>query len=289
MVRKAARPDRNTARNTARMPMPRLRFTALALIAAAALAACSSSEETPYVERPVEEIYNEAYDAALQGSFRKAGPLFDEVERQHPYSIWATQAQLMSAYSMYQANQYSEAVNALDRFIQLNPSNPNVDYAYYLKGLCFYEQIVDVGRDQKLTRNALDSFEEVVRRFPTSKYARDARLKIDLTRNHLAGKEMSIGRWYLTRGQYLAAVNRFQRVVEQYDTTDQAPEALLRLTEAYVALGLTEEAKRTASVLGYNYPGSDWYEDAFALATTGEARAQGGSDDGWFDWGLGLF
>lgn len=269
--------------------MPRLRFIALALIVSATLAACGSTEEAPYVERPVEEIYNEAYDAALQGNFNKAAPLFDEVERQHPYSVWATQAQLMAAYSLYQGNKYTEAVNSLDRFIQLNPSNPNVDYAYYLKGLCYYEQIVDVGRDQKLTRNALDSFEEVTRRFPTSKYARDARLKIDLTRNHLAGKEMSIGRWYLTRGQYLAAINRFQRVVEQYDTTDQVPEALLRLTEAYVALGLKQEAKRTAAVLGYNYPGTAWYEDAFALATTGEARSQAEIGDGWFGWDLGPF
>lgn len=269
--------------------MPRLRFPALALLAVAALAGCSSTDETPYVERPVEEIYNEAYDAALAGNFKKAAPLFDEVERQHPYSVWATQAQLMAAYALYQANKYTESVNSLERFIQLNPSNPNVDYAYYLKGLCYYEQIVDVGRDQKLTRNALDSFEEVIKRFPTSKYARDARLKIDLTRNHLAGKEMSIGRWYLTRGQHLAAINRFQRVVEQYDTTDQVPEALLRLTEAYVALGLRDEAKRTAAVLGHNYPGSEWYEDAFALATTGQARAQAERDDGWFGWGLGPF
>lgn len=270
------------------MKIPLLRQILL-VAALAAVAGCSSGDETPYVERPVEQIYNEAYDAALKGQFKKAAPLFDEVERQHPYSVWATQAQLMAAYSLYQANKYTEAVNALDRFIQLNPSNPNVDYAYYLKGLCYYEQIVDVGRDQKLTRDALDSFEEVTRRFPTSKYARDAKLKIDLTRNHLAGKEMAIGRWYLTRGQPLAAINRFQRVVEQYDTTDQVPEALLRLTEAYVALGLKEEAKRTAAVLGFNYPGSEWYEDAYALATTGEARTVAESDDGWFGWGVGPF
>jgi len=274
--------------------MPRLRLAALAPLILApmifgALAGCSSKDETPYVERPVEEIYNEAYDAALGGNFKKAAPLFDEVERQHPYSVWATQAQLMSAYSQYQANKYTDAINALDRFIQLNPSNPNVDYAYYLKGLCYYEQIVDVGRDQKLTKRSLESFEEVVKRFPSSKYARDAKLKIDLTRNHLAGKEMSIGRWYLNRGQYLAAINRFQKVVDEFDTTDQVPEALLRLTEAYVALGLRDEAKRTASVLGYNYPGSEWYQDAFALATTGEARAQAESGDGWFGWGLGPF
>ena len=295
MFRSFTRHDRIDARMPMTQPpslpntAPRRVRAGLAVIALAAVVGCSSTEETPYVERPVEQIYNEAYESALQGDFKKAAPLFDEVERQHPYSVWATQAQLMAAYSLYQANKYTEAVNALDRFIQLNQSNPNVDYAYYLKGLCFYEQIVDVGRDQKLTIDALNSFEEVTRRFPTSKFARDARLKIDLTRNHLAGKEMSIGRWYLSSGQYLAAINRFQRVVERFDTTDQVPEALLRLTEAYTALGLQDEAKRTAAVLGHNYPGTVWYEDAYALATTGEARVESPSDAGWFGWGLGPF
>jgi outer membrane protein assembly factor BamD len=266
-----------------------LRLAAAVLLAG--LAACGSTDEGPqYVERPVEELYNDAYNAALAGEFKAAAPLFDEVERQHPYSVWATQAQLMAAYSQYQSNEYDDAVSALDRFIQLNPGNPNVDYAYYLKGLCYYERIVDVGRDQKLTREALSSFEEVVQRFPNSKYARDARLKIDLARNHLAGKEMSIGRWYMRQGQYLAAINRFQRVVSEFDTTEQVPEALLRMTESYVSLGLIEEARRTAAVLGHNYPGSDWYQDAFVLATEGRARTTAESqDDGWFGWGLGPF
>jgi outer membrane protein assembly factor BamD len=245
-----------------------------------AFAACSSDEEVaPYVERPVEELYNEAYGAALDGDYKAAAPLFDEVERQHPYSVWATQAQLMSAYSLYQTNKYDAAISALDRFIQLNPSNPNVDYAYYLKGLSYYERIVDVGRDQELTKDSLDAFQEVVRRFPNSKYSRDAKLKIDLARNHLAGKEMSIGRWYMGRSQYLAAINRFQNVVERYDTTDQVPEALLRLTEAYTAVGLNQEAERTAAVLGYNYPGSDWYQDAFVLVQEGRSREED-TDDG---------
>ncbi|EDP64700.1 DNA uptake lipoprotein [alpha proteobacterium BAL199] len=286
MFRSIVRPDR-TAPWMLMTPLLRTALPALVLLAA--LGACSTDDETPYVDRPVEQIYNEAYEAALKGEFKKAAPLFDEVERQHPYSIWATQAQLMAAYSLYQANKYTESVNALDRFIQLNPSNPNVDYAYYLKGLCYYEQIVDVGRDQKLTKQALESFDEVIKRFPTSKFARDARLKIDLTRNHLAGKEMAIGRWYLERGQHLAAINRFQKVVEQFDTTDQVPEALLRLTEAYTALGLTGEAKRTASVLGYNYPGTEWYEDAYALATNGKPRSEAESDNGWLGWGIGPF
>jgi len=266
------------------------------LIASAALlgtAACGylKGEEKvdEYVERPVEDLYNTAVDSAAGGNFRDAAPLFDEVERQHPYSVWATQAQLMAAYSLYQSNQYDEAVNALDRFIQLNPSHPNVDYAYYLKGLAFYEQIVDVGRDQKLTLDSLKTFDEVIKRFPGSKYARDARLKIDLARNHLAGKEMEIGRYYLIRGQHLAAINRFRRVVHQYDTTDQVPEALHRLTEAYLAIGLTEEAEKTAAVLGHNYPGSSWYQDSYALVKTGRPFSAEGDDDGLLGLGLWIF
>lgn len=263
------------------MPGSFRRPTALAAVGLLLLlGACTSDEEVaPYVERPVEELYNEAYDAALAGDYKEAAPLFDEVERQHPYSVWATQSQLMAAYSLYQTNSYDEAIAALDRFIQLNPSNPNVDYAYYLKGLSYYERIVDVGRDQKLTRDALDSFNEVVRRFPNSRYSRDAKLKLDLARNHLAGKEMSIGRWYMNRGQYLAAINRFQAVVENYDTTDQVPEALLRLTESYTALGLNQEAERTAAVLGYNYPGSEWYQDAFTLVKEGRSREEEGDGE----------
>ena len=257
----------------------RLKYLAL-MICAVALAACSDDKpKLEYVERPVEELYNEAVDSALGGDYKKAAPLFDEVERQHPYSVWATQAQLMAAYSLYQTNKYDEAINALDRFIQLNPSNQNVDYAYYLKGLSYYEQIVDVGRDQKLTKNAMDTLQELVQRFPDSQYSRDALLKLDLTRNHLAGKEMEIGRFYLRESKYLAAINRFKRVVENFDTTDQVPEALHRLTEAYAALGLHEQAERTAAVLGYNYPGSQWYQDSYALMTTGANRGSGASDD----------
>lgn len=268
----------------------RLRVKSLALAACTfALAACSSDEpQLEYVERPVEELYNQAVDSALAGDYKAAAPLFDEVERQHPYSVWATQAQLMAAYSLYQNNDYDDAISALDRFIQLNPSNQNVDYAYYLKGLCYYEQIVDVGRDQKLTRNAMETLQELVQRFPESKYSRDALLKLDLTRNHLAGKEMAIGRFYLREGKYLAAINRFKRVVENYDTTDQVPEALHRMTEAYTALGLDDQAKRTAAVLGHNYPGSEWYQDSYALMTTGANRGTE-EDNGLLGLGLWVF
>jgi outer membrane protein assembly factor BamD len=171
----------------------------------------------------------------------------------------------MSAYSLYQASKYDEAVVDLDRFIQLHPGNRDAAYAYYLKALCYYVQITDVGRDQKTTEQALKALDEVTRRFPESKYARDARLKLDLTRDHLAGKEMEIGRYYLNRDQYLAAINRFRRVIEQYQTTTHVPEALERLTECYLALGVKDEAQAAAAVLGYNFPGSDWYQDSYAL------------------------
>ena len=258
----------------------------------AAVSGCESPDEGAdgYVERPVEELYNRGVDAALDGAFREAAPLFDEVERQHPYSVWATQAQLMAAYSLYQSNQYDTAIAALERFISLNPGHRNVDYAFYLKGLCYYEQIVDVGRDQKLTSSALDGFVEVVRRFPNSKYARDARLKIDLARNHLAGKEMEIGRFYLYRGHYLAAINRFRRVVSEFDTTEQVPEALHRLTEAYLTLGLAEEARKAAAVLGHNYPGSRWYADSYDLLMAGRAPGDSdGAEDGLFGLGFWIF
>ncbi|MGE5505208.1 MAG: outer membrane protein assembly factor BamD [Actinomycetota bacterium] len=229
------------------------------------LAACSSGKEETYVERPVEDLYNEAMDLLDKNEYYRGAKAFEEVERQHPYSVWATKAQLMNAYALYERNKYDEAIISLDRFIQLHPGHKDVAYAYYLKGLCFYEQITDVGRDQKVTEQALKNLQEVVDRFPSSPYARDAKLKVDLTRDHLAGKEMNIGRWYQRQQQYLAAVNRFKVVVDQFQTTTHVPEALHRMVEVYMALGLTDEAKRTAAVLGHNFPGSDWYEDTYRL------------------------
>lgn len=251
-----------------RAPVLRLTLAALAILTLAS--ACSSNKEEEYIERPVESIYNGAVDHLMAERYERAAREFDEVERQHPYSVWATKAQMMSAYAYYQANKYDDAIVALDRFIQLNPSNRDVAYAYYLKALSYYEQIRDVERDAKLTELALNSLDEVVRRFPESIYARDARLKIDLTYDHLAGKEMEVGRFYLVRGHYLAAVNRFRLVVEKYQTTSHVPEALHRMTECYLALGLKEEAQRTAAVLGHNYPGSEWYVDSYALVETGK-------------------
>jgi outer membrane protein assembly factor BamD len=254
----------------------------LPLAGALLLAACSTGKDKDaYVERPVEEIYNAGMDQLLDGNYEKAAKSFDEVERQHPYSVWATKAELMSAYALYEAAKYDESITAADRFIQLHPGHRDVAYAYYLKALDYYIQIADVARDQKTTEQAMAALGEVVRRFPDTKYARDARLKIDLTRDHLAGKEMEIGRWYERQGSYLAAVNRFKRVIDGYQTTTHVPEALHRLTECYLALGLSDEAQKTAAVLGYNYPGTEWYRDTYALVTSGKTvdTAQG---PGWF-------
>ena len=258
-----------------------LRF--LVIAGALALAACANKDQDAYVERPVEALYNTAMDDLAAEDYSKAAKAFDETERQHPYSIWATKAQLMAAYALYQAGNYDESILALDRFIQLHPGHPDVAYAYYMKALDYYVQITDVGRDQRITEDALKTMQEVVRRFPETRYARDARLKIDLTRDHLAGKEMEIGRYYENVGEYLAAINRFRVVVDKFQTTTHVPEALHRLIECYMALGLNDEAQRTASVLGYNYPGSEWYRDSYALVTNSkdlppDLRAQ----KGWF-------
>ena len=250
---------------------------AFALVLLSSACGSSSPKKDTYVERPVEELYNQAMDKFIDDNYRGAATDFDEVDRQHPYSVWATKAQLMSAYSLYQSNKYDEALVALDRFIQLHPGNRDAAYAYYLKALCYYIQITDVGRDQKMTEQALKALDEVVRRFPESKYARDARLKIDLTRDHLAGKEMTIGRYYERQGNYLAAINRFRRVVDGYQTTTHIPEALHRLTECYLALGIVDEARSSAAVLGHNYPGSEWYQDSYALLT---GIPVGNADDG---------
>jgi outer membrane protein assembly factor BamD len=229
------------------------------------LAACGGAKKDAYIEKPVDDLYNQAMDQMVEERYAQAATSFDQVESQHPYSIWATKAQLMAAYAQYESGNYDQAIIAADRFIQLHPGNHDVAYAYYLKAISYYVQIVDVERDQKTTELALKALDDVVRRFPDTKYARDAKLKLDFTRDHLAGKDMEIGRYYLRRGQYLAAMNRFKRVIDKYQTTTHVPEALERLVECDLALGLTAEAKQNAAVLGYNYPGSEWYGDAYAL------------------------
>jgi outer membrane protein assembly factor BamD len=251
--------------------MSRSRFLAAATLAVAAIGlnACASrgknEADQSYVAQDVETLYNVAKDRLDRGNYRQAALVFDEVERQHPYSVWARRAQLMSSFSYYMARQYQESILSAQRFLSLHPGNKDAPYAYYLVALSYYEQIISVERDQKTTQQALDALNELVRRYPNSEYAADARLKIDLARDHLAGKEMEIGRFYQGNGNWLASVGRFRAVTERYDGTSHVPEALHRLVESYLALGIPEEAKKAAAVLGHNYPGSEWYERSFAL------------------------
>lgn len=254
-------------------------YAAFVGLAALTLAACAAKKDD-YVERPVDDLYNSAMDELDASEYTKAIKDFDEVDRQHPYSVWATKAQLMSAYTLYMQSKYDDSIVAADRFIQLHPGHRDVAYAYYLKALDYYIQVTDVGRDQKTTEQALDALADVARRFPDTKYARDARLKMDLARDHLAGKQMEIGRWYEREGDFLAAMNRFKIVVDQFQTTTHIPEALERLTECYLALGLVDEARRTTAVLGYNYPGSRWYVDTYALVSGG--KQPDGTQASWF-------
>ena len=239
-------------------------------VAALALASCAGKDKKPrlaYEERPVELLYSTGADRLDRGLWNQAVQYFGEVERQHPYSEWSRRAILMTAYAHYQGNDYAEAIADADRFISLYPGNPAAAYAHYLKSICYFEQIVDVGRDQAATGQALANLNEVVQRYPHSEYAADARLKIDMVNDQLAGKEMTIGRWYLRQGDTLAAIGRFKTVIDRYQTTSHTPEALYRLVEAYLTLGLTGEATRNGAVLGYNYPGDVWYRDAYRLLT----------------------
>ena len=218
---------------------------------------------------PVADLYNKGLQKLKDGQYKTAAKQFEEVERQHPYSGLASKAILMAAYAEYQRNSYDTAVTAAQRFITLHPGHKDTAYAYYLVALCYYEQIMDVKRDQSVTENALQSLEEVTRRFPDTVYARDADAKAVLARDHLAGKEMEVGRYYLRKKAYVASINRFKTVVQKYQTTSQTPEALYRLTEAYYALGVQSEAQTAAAVLGHNYPNSQWYKDAYSLLQTG--------------------
>jgi outer membrane protein assembly factor BamD len=224
-----------------------------------------TSADTQYVARDVNTLYNSAKDRLDRRQYAIAAALFDEVERQHPYSIWARRAQLMSAFSYYLARDHTKSIDSARRFLSIHPGNKDAPYALYLIAINYYEQIEDVTRDQSTTRLALDSFGELTRRHPETRFAADARVKTDLVRDHLAGKEMEIGRFYQRRGQWLASVVRFRSVIDEYQTTTHAPEALMRLTESYLALGLREEARKSAAVLGANYPGTKWYERAYEL------------------------
>lgn len=243
-----------------------------AVVAALSVSACVGNKprtRLAYEERPVEALYNTGYQRLQSKRWMDAVDYFQEVERQHPYSEWARRAILMQVYAYYQNNNYQDAIAAADRFIALFPGNPSAGYAFYMKAVCNFEQIVDVGRDQGYAEAALAGLRDVVRRYPGTSYATDARVKIDMVNDQLAGKEMAVGRYYQRANQPLGALNRYKAVINNPDfqRTSHTPEALYRLVEVNLALGLTEEATRNAAVLGYNYPGSPWYAEAYALLT----------------------
>jgi outer membrane protein assembly factor BamD len=246
----------------------RLAVIAAATVAIGVTGGCAGTKakkDVAYVARDVDTLYAAARERLNRGDPKQAAALFDEVERQHPYSPWARRAQLMSAFSYYAARDYPKSVQASQRFLSIHPGNKDAPYAYYLVALCYYEQISDVTRDQKITQEALTALTEVTRRYPSTKYASDARLKLDLVNDHLAGKEMEIGRYYQRSGKWLASSLRFRAVVDKYQQTSHTPEALYRLVESYLALGLPQEAQKAAAVLDNNYPGGEWYARAYKL------------------------
>ena len=254
-----------------------VQVAACVALAALTLSACAGRADRPrlaYEERPVEALYNTGYQRLEQRRWRDAVDYFQEVERQHPYSEWARRAILMQVHAYYEAGDYTDAIAAADRFIQLFPGNPSAAYAFYMKALCNFERITDVGRDQGYAQGALDGLRDVQRRFPGTSYATDATVKIDMVNDQLAGKEMAIGRYYQRAHQPLAAINRYKMVIdnESYQRTSHTPEALYRLVEVYLELGLKDEATRNGAVLGFNYPGSRWYQDAYVLLTNEGAR-----------------
>lgn len=212
-----------------------------------------------------EEIYNDAFDKLEKKRYKQAIEKFEDIERTYPYAVWATKAQLMSAYASYKGEEYDDAIAVLEKFVKLHPGNKDVEYAYYLKALCYYEQISDVDRDQSYSLYARTALKELIARFPDSKYSRDAEIKLDLVTDHLAGKEVAVGRFYLKQGNVIAAINRFKAVLSDYQTTAHVQEALHRLVESYISLGVVEEAEKYAAVLGHNYPDSRWYKYSYKL------------------------
>lgn len=249
-----------------------LRHFFLAASVGCFLVGCASKDKE-IEEIPVEQLYNMAKNALDGGSYARAASLFSEVERQHPYSVWSLRAQLMASYAYYEAKKYDEAIESFSSFIQLHPGHESIPYAYYMIGLCNYEQIPGVERTQEATEKAQSTFQEVVNRFPGTPYAKDAKFKLDLIVDHFAGKEMDVGRYYLNRQSYIAALNRFRIVVDQYQTSSHTPEALHRLVECYLALGIYDQARITAAVLGHNYPGNPWYADSYRLMRNFDPKA----------------
>ena len=222
------------------------------------LLSCSNTNDKNYSKEDAKILYQNAIEEANKNNFEKAHEIFDSILSNYPYSIWATKSKVMSAWVYYEGNKYDVSISTAQNFIKNNPENELVPYALYLIAMSYYERIIDVERDAKMTFKAEEAFDNLIYQFPNSEYARDAKLKIELARSNLAGKQMSIGRFYQKQEQYAAAIRRYKTVIKEFETTDQTPEALLRLTECYLSLGINEEAIRTASVLKYNFPNSTW-------------------------------
>ncbi len=228
------------------------------------LTGCAANNGT-IPDMPVEQLYMRGYEDFKAKDYESAAQYFDEVEQQHPYSAWAPRAQIMAAYAYYTANNYDDAILTLDRFIQLHPGNRNIAYAYYLKGLCYFEQMSDVSREQKMTEDALTTFKEILARFPNSIYVPDINVKLKEIEAHLAGKEMTVGRYYLKQAEYIPAMNRFQTVLLEHPHTNQTPEALYRLTVCYESLGMHKQAVGMVRILQRYYGKDEWTQKAVDL------------------------
>lgn len=239
----------------------------------------SKEDELSLPDQPADKLYNEGLTLLNRRDYVDAAKKFEEVDRQHPYSEWARKSLLMSAYSYYETGKYDETIQAARRYVTLHPGSSDAAYAHYLLASSYFEQIPDITRDQARTDRALAALEEVMRKYPQTEYAESAKRKLEVARDQLAGREMMIGRYYLERRNFTGAINRFKTVVTQFQTTRQVEEALMRLTEAYMALGVTGEAQTAAAVLGHNFPDSPWYRDAFKLVQSGglEPREDKGS------------
>ena len=227
-------------------------------------------KDESFVDEPADKLYNQGLYLLNEKKDRKAAiKKFEEVDRQHPYSDWARKSLLLSAYASYEAGDYDECISSANRYISLHPGSPDAAYAQYLVAVSYYDQIPDISRDQGRTEKAINALEEVIRKYPNSEYANTAKQKIEGGRDQLAGKEMAIGRYYMQKKDYTGAINRFKVVVTQYQTTRHVEEALARLTEAYMAIGIVGEAQTAAAVLGHNFPDSNWYKDAYNLVKSG--------------------
>ncbi|BAF90565.1 putative lipoprotein precursor [Azorhizobium caulinodans ORS 571] len=235
------------------------------VLVSATLAGCANDKDVMAPDEPAEKIYNEGLTLLNKGDLDGAAKRFEDIDKTHPYSEWARKALLMDTYVYYEAGKYDDAISAGKRYLALHPGSQDAPYVSYLVASSLYDSIPDISRDQRRTRQALDALDDVIRKYPNTEYAAGAKRKVEVARDQLAGKEMLIGRYYLEQRNYTGAINRFKVVITQYQTTRQTEEALFRITEAYMALGIVNEAQTAAAVLGYNYPDSQWYKDAFKL------------------------